>query len=293
VTPPTEEISFAWDAAEAPYHVGIKHVSGPEAPLDVTLFSARSNLDSPYRVPAASFCDPAAAHGAFTTGAVDRHDWDDPDAPLESFSSRGPTTDGRIKPDVVGPNRTSTVAGSPSGTSYVAPVVAGAAALLLQQDPNQTPLELAAQLRLLALDINPVGPDPEFGQGQVEVDFLPVLQNSDSDPLPDIWDNCPYADNPGQEDVAGVGGPGADGIGDACQCGDATGDGGVDSGDVLGIRGSLAQLGGGLGAPALCNVIGPADAGISDCGLDDLVVIRRRLAALAPAIQPVCAPAVP
>ena len=49
----------------------------------------------------------------------------------------------------------------------------------------------------------------------------------------------------------------------------------------------------GLGAPALCNVIGPADAGISDCGLDDLVVIRRRLAALAPAIQPVCAPAVP
>jgi hypothetical protein len=50
-------------------------------------------------------------------------------------------------------------------------------------------------------------------------------------------DNCPAVANLGQADSGGLQGPVPDGDGDACQCGDASGDGLVNAADV-----SAAQL---------------------------------------------------
>lgn len=67
---------------------------------------------------------------------------------VASSSSRGPTVDGRIKPDVVAMGVSTTVyhssnmIGSNSGTSFSAPLIAGLAAGLWEQYPGLTNLEL-------------------------------------------------------------------------------------------------------------------------------------------------------
>lgn len=105
---------------------------------------------------------------------------------LASFSSRGPTADGRIKPDVVAPGQQIVTvsgrgAGSPaepfslqeyrrlSGTSFSASIVSGACALLLQLHPEWTPGEVADALRSTATDLGPAGPDTLFGWGLIDV----------------------------------------------------------------------------------------------------------------------------
>ena len=72
------------------------------------------------------------------------------------FSSRGPTADGRIKPDVAAPGVDIRVASfdgpnpiyvSFRGTSFSAPLTAGVAALLLQAHPEWGPMEVREALR--------------------------------------------------------------------------------------------------------------------------------------------------
>ena len=102
---------------------------------------------------------------------------------IAPFSSRGPTADGRIKPDVVAPGtgivvvdttRTEPGEGSFSGyrrargTSFAAPLVSGAAALLMQVHPSWSPAEVAAALRGTALDLGESGPDTTYGWGLVD-----------------------------------------------------------------------------------------------------------------------------
>ncbi len=64
------------------------------------------------------------------------------------FSSRGPTADGRVDPDITAPGRYRYAEGSGgflalvSGTSFSAPTVAGVVAQLLQYDPSLTPDEI-------------------------------------------------------------------------------------------------------------------------------------------------------
>ena len=88
-----------------------------------------------------------------------------------SFSSVGPTVDGRIKPDLMAMgsndyhacNWSNDCYGNGGGTSYSCPLLAGAAALLLQADPNLTPMQLAELMKSTASQSNT--PDNLYGWG--------------------------------------------------------------------------------------------------------------------------------
>ena len=219
-----------------------------------------------------------------------------PKCPLEDFSSQGPTTDGRTKPDIVGPDRVTNLWTQTVGTSFAAPHVAGAAALLLEQDPMLMPQELAAQLESMAFDVGDEGKDDLYGAGELQVEVLPGgAFDSDGDGYADIPDNCAYVFNPAQLDTGMVGGPGMDGIGDVCQCGDLTVEGAVDAVDLGVVRVWLAGFLGSLPQPERCNVRGAADGGLTDCDLVDVVVLKRALdpEPLAPGVQQACSPAQP
>jgi len=115
--------------------------------------------------------------------------------------------------------------------------------------------------------------------------------DGDADGFGDACDRCPYASDPLQEDTGGTGaGSAPDGIGDACQCGDVTGDGRITLSDAVTVQRSLlVPPTASLSRPQLCDVNGSGS-----CTLSDVVVIRRAL--LQPptqAIQPLCAPAAP
>ena len=112
---------------------------------------------------------PADAAGLISVGAVDRF------RVVASTSSRGPTADGRVKPEVVAPGVdvwTAQVRGGGyarlDGTSFSAPLVSGVCALLLQMNPEWGPAEVLEALQGTATDLGPVGPDNEYGWGQVD-----------------------------------------------------------------------------------------------------------------------------
>lgn len=94
-------------------------------------------------IPSGSIGTPADASGALTVGAVNQAT-----DTLESFSSQGPTDDGRLKPEICGPDNTfsNQYGGAFFGTSAAAPHVSGAAALLLQQQPSLTVSQLKTKL---------------------------------------------------------------------------------------------------------------------------------------------------
>ena len=99
------------------------------------------------------------------------------DSTIASFSSRGPTEDGRIKPDFVAMGHGTLVidtnpnSGSNyhfgSGTSYAGPLLAGAAALLLQIEPDLLPMELATLMKENAS--RSAAPDTAYGWGLVDL----------------------------------------------------------------------------------------------------------------------------
>ena len=124
------------------------------------------------------------------------------------FSSVGPTFDGRIKPDLMAMgsndhhacNWATNCYGNGSGTSYSCPLIAGAAALLLQVDPTLTPMQLAAVMKNTASQSN--NPDNLYGWGIVNTySALQTLVTSvnNTNQLPDdfyLLQNYPNPFNP-------------------------------------------------------------------------------------------------
>jgi hypothetical protein len=95
---------------------------------------------------------------------------------ITDFSSNGPTTDGRIKPEVVakGQNQYSTFPNNSyatiQGTSMATPVITGIAGLITQQyrttfGKTPTPPILKTLIIAGADDMGPVGPDYVYGFG--------------------------------------------------------------------------------------------------------------------------------
>ena len=151
--------------------------AGGPAPDDVCLFVAS---DAPItlepRTEGSSLTDPASASGSLAVGAVDHAAWNEPEPVARAYSSEGPTTDGRSKPDLVGPDALTSFAlapGAASGTSFSAPVVAGAAALYLSQNAMRSADRLAAVIIGSARDPHGDGIDARFGYGMVQLEADP------------------------------------------------------------------------------------------------------------------------
>jgi serine protease AprX len=125
----------------------------------------------------ATSISPANNPESFAVGAVDQYQ------SIASLSSRGPSAcvvENDVFPEVVAPGisiKTSDrtfgflpdASAIVSGTSFAAPHVAGAMALLQSAFPAATIAELEAALRNTALDLGDIGPDNDYGDGLIDV----------------------------------------------------------------------------------------------------------------------------
>ncbi len=134
---------------------------------------------------------PGINPAAITVGAVDdRRTLTQKDDRITFYSSRGPTSCGKIKPDIVAPGESVISLRAPgsqlarnspylrigkqyfvlSGTSVSTPIVSGAAAQLLQSCPSLTPGQVKARLKRNAFRL---GLKPNTaGSGEINMRFL-------------------------------------------------------------------------------------------------------------------------
>jgi outer membrane protein assembly factor BamB/subtilisin family serine protease len=145
-----------------------------------------------------SIFEPAISPNAISVGAF--HQAPDrcprnlcPETNLLVYSSRGPTKDNRIKPDITAPSHVSTATygrytgDGPNqnsgfdGTSASAPHVAGAAALVKQIFPKFTPQQVQEFLEKRAEDRGARGKDNEWGAGQLLLGEVIIIPNAPTD----------------------------------------------------------------------------------------------------------------
>ena len=111
-----------------------------------------------------------------SVGAIYHRNWNA--GRIDDYSSRGPTTDGRIKPELVAPTGVSTASHRSEvygGTSFAAPHVAGAAALIKSANPSYSRRQLWDELVDATVNIGPRGKDNDSGYGKL---VLPVMRVS-------------------------------------------------------------------------------------------------------------------
>ena len=131
---------------------------------------------------------PADADSVISVGAVDVNDI------IATFSSHGPTSDGRIKPEVcargrqtwcVNPN-SNTNYSRLSGTSLACPLVAGAAALIIQSRPDWSAMEVREAIMMTASNAD--YPDNTYGYGILNagdaINYGTTSINDNADYLP-------------------------------------------------------------------------------------------------------------
>ncbi len=125
---------------------------------------------------------------------------------IAGFSSRGPTYDGRIKPDLCAMGLATRCArsygdmefGSSSGTSLSTPLVSGIAILLKQVFPHLTPMEMIDILKSTA--DNRHTPDNTYGWGLPNIDWA-IRTDGDSLALFPLKEGWNMISNPFRESI--------------------------------------------------------------------------------------------
>lgn len=179
-----------------------------------------------------------------------------------------------ISAAVTGPFQ-SDVAGTPSGVVFEAALVdtgglwigPPATAVLVPENPVDVPSVLVASR--ISNRISWIG-------SQIEI----PVDDADHDGIVDQFDNCPFTANANQTDTGGLGsGTTPDGIGNACQCGDVTGEGQVNDTDAAFIKRRAL----GLSAPLFVVLDNCDVSGEGKCSGVDGTLIRHAAAGNAPA----------
>ena len=162
---PVEFIEY-FVVQEGTYGISVVRV-GEAEPKKLRVWSWHHDIE--YPVPDGSLGIPSDARGALSVGAIHHYQWDL--GILASYSSRGPTADGRIKPDLVAPSGVTTASYGTDrlfgGTSAAAPHVAGAAALLKSANPALSRDELWQALVEATVDVGAPGQDDSTGYGKL------------------------------------------------------------------------------------------------------------------------------
>ncbi len=172
---PVESIEYK---AERSGEYGISVRSEDARPRRLKIWSLDHDF-AEYAVAKNSILSPADARGAMSVGAIYHRNWNA--GRIEDYSSRGPTTDGRIKPELVAPTGVSTVSHAPyvfGGTSFAAPHVAGAAALIKSANPSYSRRQLWNALVAATVDIGPRGRDNDSGYGKLVLPIMRVSANT-------------------------------------------------------------------------------------------------------------------
>jgi hypothetical protein len=165
--PPTEALCYTNDDVYQEFFFAIGKYKATTAPrFDLFVYGPPIQ----YETPAGSVSEPASAPSAFAVGAAC---WSG--TTIEPYSSQGPTISGVVKPDITGPDQTSSsVFGDYTscsdlngfaGTSASAPHVAGAAADVKSANPTFTNAQLESYLQTHAIDKGAAGKDSIYGSG--------------------------------------------------------------------------------------------------------------------------------
>lgn len=152
------------------YYLEVQHQSGPTTQLELNIVSTDGTIYG--AIPEGSMTDPSSHPHVLSVGAVRAAGYLQND--IESFSSRGPTSDGRPKPDIAGPDGLTTQAYGAEGfygTSAATPAVAAAIALVLSEEPQLGPYGAAERLQGWSLgdDATFDSPDPRWGSGKARL----------------------------------------------------------------------------------------------------------------------------
>ena len=197
---PDEAIRDYVPAVTGNHYIVVRKVTSSTANRRLTLFTTGPALGS--KTTATSLAQPADCANVLATGATNLSDTP------ESFSSEGPTTDGRAKPEISGPDGVQTSLSSAFyGTSAAAPHVGGAVTLLRAQNPSMSLSQIRWLLTSTAKDVNTAGFDYRTGNGRISLD-------ADGDGYNHDTDNCPLTSNTSQLNTDG------DSLGNACDTDD-------------------------------------------------------------------------
>ncbi len=183
---PTETLCYDHSGATQSFAIFISRFSATQTPRFDLYIAPGPNLE--HQVAAGSLTEPGSSPNVMAVGAVC---WQD--SSLQPYSGRGPTIDGRTKPDIAGPDSVSSAtygvfsqcgaSGFP-GTSASTPHVGGAAALVAGANPGFGPSDIQNFLQARAVDVAPAGLDNGSGHGRLNLGAPPAGGGPTTTPTP-------------------------------------------------------------------------------------------------------------